>query len=337
MLEIRDEIEKDISWEKNTGSSNMWFDNWTGMGPLYIQDHSSFMIEEDWNQPLLQQHLLQDIADTGRFTVKSAQDTTRQRNRELDYYKKMWIDRLPYKTSFFLWRLSKRKLPVDDIIARCGIAMVTRCRCCDLPHQGTISHLFLEGQFVKEIWHYFTSAAGVLDPSLHLNQAITKWWDTNCVPKLKPLYQAAPANILWQVWKWRNTVLYGGNMTKNRVIYEINWNFHMLARIKYPWLSNIPFDWVHIIKFFEDYRPRIRSLQITWTKPLLVGNPGPSSIAFCTRDHQGDFVYSRAKQIEETTNMCVETKAIKEGVEYCYTKGLWPLIIETDCLAMVNF
>lgn len=146
----------------------------------------------------------------------------------------MWIQGLPFKISFSLWRLWKKKLPVDEIVAKSSIAMVSRSRCCTYPQQKTIKHLFLTGQFVKDIWTHFTAAAGVLGPFLQVNHVVSKWWETACFPKLRPLYQAAPAIILWQVWKWRNAVLYGGTMSRNRVIYEVNWNLQMLARVRYP-------------------------------------------------------------------------------------------------------
>lgn len=35
MLEVRDEIEKDIWWKCQTWFANIQFENWTGLGPLY--------------------------------------------------------------------------------------------------------------------------------------------------------------------------------------------------------------------------------------------------------------------------------------------------------------
>lgn len=90
------------------------------------------------------------------------------------------------------------KIPMDDVVARYGIDMVPRYRCCTQPQQETI---FISGNFGRSIWLHFSNAAGIQGPFVHVKQAISKWWNYECVPKFKPIYQAATAIILWQIWK----------------------------------------------------------------------------------------------------------------------------------------
>lgn len=46
MLKARDNVDKDIWWEPNTRTSNMWFDNWTTLGLLYQALPEDFIFEE---------------------------------------------------------------------------------------------------------------------------------------------------------------------------------------------------------------------------------------------------------------------------------------------------
>lgn len=95
-------------------------------------------------------------------------------------------------------------------------------------------------------------------------------------------------------------------MSRNKVIYEINQNRYLLAKVRFPWLTDIPNSWPLIIQNLENYRPRLRFSFIKRQKPpqgsfkcntdaYSRGNPGPSSIAFCLRDSNGDLIYARAR------------------------------------------
>lgn len=160
-----------------------------------------------------------------------------------------------------------------------------------------------------------------------------------------PLLQAAPVVITWELWKMRNTMKNKGGISCNRVIHEVNKTLHYLARVRYPWLSRIPLLWLDIISLFEGYKPYVETKSVTqqlpyegwykWnTDDASRGNLVPSSYGFCVRDHAGDLVFVKAKEIGETTNIVAESKAIVEGLAYCVERQLNPLIIETDSLVM---
>ncbi|XP_075082433.1 uncharacterized protein LOC142166835 [Nicotiana tabacum] len=138
---------------------------------------------------------------------------------------------------------------------------------------------------------------------------------------------------------------YGGANSCNRVIHEVNKTLHYLARVRFPWLSRIPLLWSDMISFFESYKPYVGNKTVTWQLPYegwfkcntdgaSRDNPGPSSYGFFVRDHAGDLVFAKAKEIGETTNIVAEAKAIVEGLAYCVERQLHPLIMETDSLVM---
>ncbi|KAH0638993.1 hypothetical protein KY285_035579 [Solanum tuberosum] len=66
------------------------------------------------------------------------------------------------------------------------------------------------------------------------------------------------------------------------------------------------------------------------------GNPGPSSSAFCTRDHFGNLVVAKGIKIQETTNLVSEAREIWECLEYCKDRRLTNINIESYSMAMVQ-
>lgn len=59
----------------------------------------------------------------GEFTVKSAWEFLRSRRDTAITYKNMWVKGLSFKISFFMWKLWRGKLPLDDPILRMGYCM----------------------------------------------------------------------------------------------------------------------------------------------------------------------------------------------------------------------
>ncbi|XP_075084894.1 uncharacterized protein LOC142168132 [Nicotiana tabacum] len=100
-----------------------------------------------------------------------------------------------------------------------------------------------------------------------------------------------------------------------------------------------------MICYFEAYKPVLLTKRVTWQLPdarwyksdtdgASKGNPGPSSNGFCVRNEVGDLMYTKADNIGVTTNVVAEAKAILQGLEYCVTHDLHPLILETNSLVL---
>ncbi|XP_070045233.1 uncharacterized protein [Nicotiana tomentosiformis] len=245
----------------------------------------------------------------------------------------------------FMWRLWRHKLSTDDLWRRQGYIIVSRCWCCKHPTDETFELIFLTSHTVSKVWQHFLGYAGNSIQLIQVKQVIRAWWNIDCCPKLKPLFQEAPSINTWELWKKGNTCRNRVTVSTNRVIHEVNKTLHNLARIKFPWLSHIPVLWPEMIQFFEAYKPILITRKFTWQLPrerwykcntggASKGNPGPSSLGFCVRDDAGDLIYARSVNLDETTNVVAEAKAILQGLEYCYANSLHPLILETDCLLL---
>nr|XP_009596356.1 uncharacterized protein LOC104092452 [Nicotiana tomentosiformis] len=369
MLNAREEVEHEILWEMKSRTTNIWHENWTGLGSLYHVLHPDFPINEElqevaelrqgesWNDHLIDQSFHEDIADhirinvhyegnedywdrpywmatsSGKFTVSGAWPILRHRADPNQEFKQMWTKGLPFKISFFLWRLWRPKLANDDMWRRQGQMVMSRYWCCQHPQEETLEHIFLTSPTASKVWNLFIGAAGIDVPLIQLKQVIRHWWNAQFCPKLKPLFQAAPVIITWELWKKRNAGKHGGSLSTNRVIHEVNKTLHQLARVRYAWLSHIPLLWPDMIQFFEAYKPILITRRVTWQLPHYgwyksntdgesKGNSGPSSLGFCVRNNTSDLVYAREVDLGMTTNVVAEAKVIVQGLEYCVENHL---------------
>ncbi|XP_059292598.1 uncharacterized protein LOC132046072 [Lycium ferocissimum] len=213
--------------------------------------------------------------------------------------------------------------------------------------EETLQHLFLTSNCAAEVWQYYTTVACIIDPLIQLHQAVVKWWNMKCAVKLKPIFEAMPSFICWQLWKRRNALMNGAQMSKSKVIYCINQNIHNLISSLYPWLKNVPHTWPQMVQLLEGLNPRSGSQMVQWRCPSAGwykcntdgasrGNPGQSSAAFCIRDERGDLIHAAARRLSNTTNICAEATAIHDGLQYCVNNHVLPVIMETDSLDTVN-
>nr|XP_016486709.1 PREDICTED: uncharacterized protein LOC107806947 [Nicotiana tabacum] len=138
ILNAREEVEHDILWEMKSGTTNVWHENWTGLGALYhvlpedfpinedLQEAAQLRQEEAWNDQLFDQSFTEEITNhirssvqyegsedywdgqywmpipSGKFSVSSAWQMLRHRADTNQEYKLMWIKGVPFKISFFL-------------------------------------------------------------------------------------------------------------------------------------------------------------------------------------------------------------------------------------------
>ncbi|XP_070049453.1 uncharacterized protein [Nicotiana tomentosiformis] len=163
LIECRDIIEHQIGWHPKMGSALFWYENWTGLGALYFSVPPDFGIDETinnvsdvvdegtWNVKKLTgilpeeyaTHILEKVKPPGdqavldrpfwsletrgNFTVKSAWEYLRRRKDPGNAYKKLWIKGLPFKISFFMWKVWRAKLPLDDSMKKLGYHMPSKC------------------------------------------------------------------------------------------------------------------------------------------------------------------------------------------------------------------
>ncbi|XP_075097367.1 uncharacterized protein LOC142174878 [Nicotiana tabacum] len=280
------------------GSSLFWFVNWTRLGALYLNTPDDFYIDESvnnvtdvmhtgaWDADKLTnilpeeyaahiidnikppgEHQLLDIPywcleTGGNFSVKSAWEYLRQRKDTGTTYIKMWVKGLPFKISFFMWKVWKAKLPLDDHMKKMGYAMPSRCWCCVQPGEETLQHLFFTSFAVKKVWSYFLMHAGIKIEGLSMHQAIVKCWTLRVISRLQTIFQALPAIIMWELWRRRNSYKHGEEVTIRRVIYHVSTTIQSLVRLRKPAVANIPQNWPDILQIMEQYTPKLKITKV---------------------------------------------------------------------------
>ncbi|XP_060195246.1 uncharacterized protein LOC132624493 [Lycium barbarum] len=301
MLENREVIEKQMWWEPRNGAASLWYDNWSRLGPLHMQDGvhinnpdaevKDILERGGWNINLMQsmipgyvvEHVKQYFSNytitdecdhpwwlmttSGKFSVSSAWELLRNRRNAAYQFRNIWVKGLPFKISFFLWRLWKAKLPIDEVLAKTGTSVVSRCLCCPSPQLESMDHLFLTGIFATRVWKYYTDATVIQGPFIQVKQAVHKWWES------------------------------------------------------------LPVSWPYLVQCLEECRPFIGLKLFQWNRPNFGwykcntngasrGNSGPSSTAFCVRNHEGDLICAKGRGLPDSTNIVAEAVAIKEGLEF---------------------
>ncbi|WMV49196.1 hypothetical protein MTR67_042581, partial [Solanum verrucosum] len=363
------------------GSASLWHDNWTGMGDLYTITGDDFewdetyvkvadlAIQGEWNVDILNDILPSDLVEhilchikppkerctedkpcwmlesRGAFTVKTAWNYIRHKEDPNRIYRWIWTKGMPFKMAFMMWRMWKFKILVDDRLRRWGLEGPSRCWCCDKSDQETLSHVFLKSDFANRTWSYFCSFAGLNITGLQLREVIMLWWGASIKPDQKSFYRAMPSFIIWELWKRRNKKKHEGkNISLPRVIHNVTRNMFMLAKVRRPSMKSGG-CWAEILKAMEDYRPRVKVIQVKWEYPQTgwikyntngasKGNPGVSSYAFCLRNERGDIMYVEGACMEHTTNTVAEAKAIVEASKHCKKSHYNQATIQTDSMLM---
>lgn len=106
----------------------------------------------------------------GEFTVKSTYHILRHKRDKRDWMSCIWIKDLPFKISFFLWRVWKEKIITDDNLKRMKMQIASKCYCCEEGEMETMKHLLLTIPIAQRLWKQFASCAGFNIDGLQLQQ-----------------------------------------------------------------------------------------------------------------------------------------------------------------------
>ncbi|KAK6786607.1 hypothetical protein RDI58_015132 [Solanum bulbocastanum] len=89
--------------------------------------------------------------------------------------------------SFLVWRAWKYRVPVDEVLQKMGIQLVSKCWCCQESKHETLPHLFLTSSTASKLWRLFANFAGINMGGLQLSLVLIRWWTMSC----RPLYYLA--------------------------------------------------------------------------------------------------------------------------------------------------
>ncbi|XP_075074722.1 uncharacterized protein LOC142162286 [Nicotiana tabacum] len=159
LVKIRDKVEVNIMWKIYEGNLLFWWDDWTSQGSikhiLYLSSIAGstkvkdFIVGNEWNLELIAREvpdravntiqgvalgdpMARDLAiwepsTNGRFSCGTAFQTLRQKRALTHFLSKVWVKEIPFKISFFMWRMLKNRLPLDDRIQLLGLQVDSNC------------------------------------------------------------------------------------------------------------------------------------------------------------------------------------------------------------------
>ncbi|WMV46072.1 hypothetical protein MTR67_039457 [Solanum verrucosum] len=381
MMKNKTIIEPHITWRVHFGNRLFWWDDWLGEGQFAQHDDtinnlnniivSYFLQNGHWNETLLRQeaplHLIPKILNykihyqpgmldeavwkptgSGDFSCATAWQICRQKKDSNNINSYIWHKHVPFKISFLVWRALRYKLPTNEKITTFGSSPVN-CSCCRRPGKDDINHIFVNGDFAKYIWEWFSAPCGVYHKQTYIKDILYSWWgmeNKNDVHKL--ILQAAPIIVCWNLWKNRCAAKYWSKQSSiTRVKFLITKDIYLLINTAYSYIQ-WPTTWHEMIKIIELCKQDIRIWQISWEKPpqnilklntdgSALNNPGKIGGGGILRDHKGELVYAFSIPFGNGSNNQAETLAPSHGIEWCLQHGYKKILLEVDSELLVKW
>ncbi|XP_059302171.1 uncharacterized protein LOC132054125 [Lycium ferocissimum] len=205
ILEVKDKVEEQMLWKINSGSSNLWWDNWTGLGAL-----AHVILHNDIGR----NHRVNEILEDGLWNIEQL---------HLPEYLAELILAIPIGNMNLLDNPIWMPSPMEN---------------SQLPLHGnhrqneTIHHIFLDGELARTIWNFFGIPLGIPWEHNTLRTLLMKWWSVKAENGLhKDLLKVIPVVIFWEIWKSRCSNRYGkSKISKVRVIYQVSYHIRWLVR-----------------------------------------------------------------------------------------------------------
>ncbi|OIT02175.1 putative ribonuclease h protein, partial [Nicotiana attenuata] len=244
----------------------------------------------------------------------------------------LWKINSQNKLKYFLWIIFWDRLPTKHMLTKRGICHEDTCNICNRETED-IDHIFFRCNYSRQIWeqtnikHPFSQ-----DPlgkeTLHnclKNQLMSRKSFNNHLrwSDLLPF-------LLWHIWNFRNGILFRGIKTPITISQPISKAMEFLYMAKNLCLK--PPKKTILVKW-EPPNPSFYKLNIDGS---CVGNPGVGGIGGVFRDDRGRWILGFNMGFDHATNIYMGILALLHGVKLVLTEKLFPLVIETDCLELLN-
>jgi ribonuclease HI len=213
------------------------------------------------------------------------------------------------------------------VLFRRHIERIAFCEDCGDPEES-IQHALMGCSVAKRFWHQVRLGTGVKIPSLNPETWATDIISGVCSERDTVIILCS----MWALWMMRNKRRHG----------EQPMNDHQAM----TWARDTAHD---LWQLSQELKPRIdRPERPKWSLPKpgwvkinsdaafqAAGNVGAT--ACIIRDHQGAFRVAQARWYERSLDACMmESLACRDGLELAKQHGEQRVILETDCLELVN-
>ncbi|XP_071902386.1 uncharacterized protein [Coffea arabica] len=252
LLEIRDFAEGRIRWCLGKGLIDFWQDRWYTalplaqllglsntpdvlVGELYLQsgwdvarlkswlpEHYVARILELQIFPDLKDHMVWEGSPSGEFSVSSTMEALRQKRSTTMVSRYIWGTALPKKISFFVWRLVRQWVPLDEQLQRKGVHLGSRCSCCEGASE-TVGHLFVSGPVAESVWGHLFQQFGITREGIQgVPSLLMAWFLSHRLVGADHIRALIPSVTLWFMWRARNQSRFeGAKMHADRILREV--------------------------------------------------------------------------------------------------------------------
>ncbi|XP_059315569.1 uncharacterized protein LOC132066235 [Lycium ferocissimum] len=368
MLNTRAEAEKYIIWRIAEGKVLFWWDTWTAFGLLnqLVNQNlklgnnkvNEYKVDGAWDQTKLSEVLPQQVThaitqqsintnskdkaiwtlnNDGNFSIASAFKQLRQKRDIMTQSKEIWSKGLPFKISFFMWRLIKKNLPFDDTLTRFGIQPDTRCTCCRVDKQETLNHVFARSELAHRIWKIAEDPLGIKCRHQNVLTTLNHWWTKKPANAMhKALLQISPSIKNTTDARIRQKLLFQVKVTLGKVFsrMEQEWSWEVVCDMA---LNRAP------MQIHQNTSPGPIRTEMPEHSSYILNTDGScsSSLAIAgaggvVRKRNGEMVMAFAKPIQFLTNNSSEIQAALYGLKWCRMANITNLTLQLDSLFVVQ-
>ncbi|XP_027081100.2 uncharacterized protein [Coffea arabica] len=376
MVNVSRQVEFSMLWVAKEGACHFWYDNWLGCGALFLQvpvnlelSFHNFINNGHWDVNLLyhtipkeyvsyilQQPIPEEGSEvevfwmpttSGKFSIHSAfQDIRQTRNKSM-VFASIWHPRIPFKVSFFMFRLLRGRIPIPDRLCELGFHLPSKCFCCPSASEESIEHLFSNGHTASVVWSYFGGLCG-LSPGTSLRSRIVGWWLRSYDSELRRIMgRIIPTIICWQIWKARNKAMFeGAQMRSSAICQAIFLEIQSMVGIHFKQaIRSQSFRQLYDLPNFTVGRVAFKVIRweskesgrfILNTDGCSKGNPGLGGGGGVLRDSTGLPLFGFSAYFGQTTSLHAEVRALLIGLQTCKQRGFGNICIQSDSLALVR-
>ncbi|CAN1233575.1 hypothetical protein LINPERPRIM_LOCUS3948 [Linum perenne] len=116
----------------------------------------------------------------------------------------IWSKEVPTKVQGILWLVFHGRILTLDVLKKRGFQMANRCSLCG-SQEESVSHLFINCNFVYPIWSKISSRLSLSEPSpREAVDFITGWKGLNCGTPFELMSRVVLHSFVWHVWLERN-------------------------------------------------------------------------------------------------------------------------------------
>uniref|UniRef100_A0A803QE18 Reverse transcriptase n=1 Tax=Cannabis sativa TaxID=3483 RepID=A0A803QE18_CANSA len=271
---------------------------------------------------------------SGFYSTKSAYRFLQQNEEEMqqsgEFWKNFWQLKVPPKVLHFGWRAISGSLPTRTQFQTKHVNVNNLCPVCNNAEES-IFHILVSCSFALSCWHiYVISIKPVSNEDF-------KDWFVDVTGSLKATCSTEVLMVAWQIWNARNDVLWKGrvksaaNVVLEARSYINQWLCAQKNRME-PILVHADQGWgsEHWTK------PDMDTVKINVDGAIFVAS-NSFGFGFIARDFEGRIIEAVSKNNGGNVSPEIaEAYGIKEALSWIKDKGWNKVLVETDCLVVLQ-